>query len=76
MSVFDNMRKSLGLAGLPFSLEEFKKGNFMICLDLTKHFSSGSAYWTELGTGLAMLNIQFAKPLPENTILICFKEME
>ncbi len=76
MSLFDNMHNSLGLAGLPFNLDEFKQGNFMFCLDLTKDFSSGSAHWTELGSGLATLNLQFAKPTTENVILICIKEME
>ncbi len=76
MSLFQNMHNSLGMAGLPFTLDEFKFGNFQIALDLTRDFSSGSSHWTELDTGLATLQLQFAKPIPENVVLICIQEME
>ncbi len=76
LSLFDNMCNSFGFGAIPVSMDDFKWGNFMICLDLTKDFSCGSAHWTELGDGLVTLNLQFACPIPENVIVICFKEMD
>ncbi len=76
LSLYENMRNSLGGDGLPFGTQEFKNGMFMWAMDLTKDYSSGAAHWSLTGSGVATLQLRFKTPLKENVILVCVHEIE
>ncbi len=76
MALYENMRHSLGGGALPFNLQQFANGNYICALDLTRDFSCGAPHWSEIGSGIASLYLQFTEPLQENVIMICLHELE